>query len=268
MNKMNTEIVEHKAEVLAPADPMVSMIERLVMDEDVDLARIEKMMDLKERQEAKTAEAAYNAALAACQSELPAIVARANNNQTRSKYATLADIYAVAKPVTGRHGFSFSTWPTQAEKEGHLGVKWILRHSGGHSETGVAEIPVDDVGMKGTKNKTPTHAFGSSNSYARRYLFCMVFDIAIEKEDDDGNSGGGKPVATVSEEQYIQVRDFAGRLEVDEAVICKAEKINDLHELPAHRFDGVMRKLETTEKQRAEAAEKESLSVDLEGEAA
>ena len=43
--------------------------------------------------------------------------------------------------------------------------------------------------MKGTQNKTATHAFGSTMSYGRRYLKLMIFDVATTDEDD-GNAAG------------------------------------------------------------------------------
>jgi hypothetical protein len=35
-------------------------------------------------------------------------------------------------------------------------------------------------------NKTQVHALGSTSSYARRYLVCMIFNVTTE-DDNDGN---------------------------------------------------------------------------------
>lgn len=245
-----------------PLDPMMEVIATVVAQPDADIEKIEKMIELKERLDQTAAQKAFNFAMAAAQEQMPAIVARKTNKHTKSQYADLAAIYAEAKPIVSQFGLSFSTFPAQSDQDGCIGVSWTLRHAGGHVETGMADIPLDDRGSSGNANKTKTHAFGSSFTYARRYLFCMIFDIAIGK-DDDGNAGGGTPVKTINDQQFIKIRDTAGELGIDEAVICKAEGIQKLHDLPAKRFDHVMRELETTRKNQTEQAEKEELSAEL-----
>ena len=248
-----------------PVDPMVSMIERMATDPAADIDKLDRLLQMKERMEAGADRKAFFAAMADCQAEMPAIVARSNNDQTRSKYAKLSAIYAEAKPVISSHGFSFSTWPAESKTPGHLAVKWVVRHRDGHSEEGIAEIPLDDKGIKGSTNKTGTHAFGSSNSYARRYVFCMVFDIAIATEDDDGNRGGGRPVTLITSEQYIEIRDLAEQAGVTFAQICTGAGISDLHELPVSKFQTVINKLNATMKaeEAANAKADESLIADL-----
>lgn len=246
-------------------DPMMVLLQTALIDPTIDMDRFDKIIQMKERHESKEAEKSFNADMANCQGSIPSIVARAKNEQTRSKYATLANIYAVAKPIAADFGFSFSTMPAPCETPDHLGVKWTLRHRDGHVESGVAEIPKDDKGMKGTANKTQTHAFGSSNSYARRYLFCMIFDIAIGSEDDDGNAGGGKPVQLISVEQLVAIKDQAGLLGIDESAICRGERIDSLHNLPSEKFASVMSRLEQTESERAAKTSTASVSADLGG---
>ena len=47
------------AETMVPADPMVSMIERVAMDPNADLAKLERMLELKEKHDANQAKAAF-----------------------------------------------------------------------------------------------------------------------------------------------------------------------------------------------------------------
>jgi hypothetical protein len=49
---------------------------------------------------------------------------------------------------------------------------------------------LDDAGKDGTKNKTGIQAMGSTVSYLRRYLVCMIFNVSTD-DDNDGNGGGG-----------------------------------------------------------------------------
>jgi hypothetical protein len=48
--------------------------------------------------------------------------------------------------------------------------------------------------VKGRPNKTALHGLGSSVSYLRHYLTCMIFNVVMRGEDDDGNGfPGGTP---------------------------------------------------------------------------
>ena len=49
------------------------------------------------------------------------------------------------------------------------------------------DLPLDNVGTKGTVNKTGVQATGSTNAYGRRYLVLMIFNVSTEDEDNDGN---------------------------------------------------------------------------------
>lgn len=239
------KFTDHAPAYERPADPMVSMIERVVMDPQADLDKLERMLAMKERMDAESARRQFSEAMAACQSEIEPVARNKTNDQTRSRYADLAAIYTACKPIIAKHGFSFSTFPASSEKPGYMGVRWTLRHEAGHEESDVAEIPLDDKGMKGTANKTQTHAFGSTASYARRYLFCMIFDIATG-DDNDGNRNAPD---TVSADQYIALRDKLEHSGMPEATFHAAfghrDPDNaDLHEFPASRFDEAMKRLD------------------------
>lgn len=244
-----TEITERNHLPPQVSDPMVSMIERVVMDPNADLDKLERMLAMKERMDAEAARRAFSDAMAACQAEILPVAKNRNNDQTRSKYADLAAIYAACKPIIARHGFSFSTFPASAQNAGMMGVRWTLRHQLGHEESDVAEIPIDDKGMKGTANKTQTHAFGSTASYARRYLFCMIFDVATG-DDNDGNS---QKVETISEQQYTILRDLIEKAGITEDIVCCAERVDVLPELPAAKFGHVQGQLLATIKRKEES---------------
>jgi len=243
---------------VAPVDRMLEA----ALNSDVPLDRLERLMDMKRDHEDSEKQKQFNTAMAMCQRDMPTVIARNRNTQTNSNFATLANIYAVAKPVSTGYGLSFSVFPQPCDQQDMLAYKWTLRHAGGYSESDIALVPKDAMGIKGNRNKTETHAFGSSTSYARRYLFTMIFDIAVG-QDDDGNTAGGNRVETISDTQYIAIRDKAGELGIDESVICNAEKVNALQELPASLFDRVMRELKTTEEKQNAARNRGTIMADL-----
>lgn len=225
------------------ADPMVSMIERVATDPNADIDKLERLLAMKERLENAEALRAFNEALATAQEEMPAVVARHDNDQTRSKYAKLKDIYEACKPIAARYGFSFNAVPVTGGRDGFMNMRWTLRR-GAHTESEISEVPIDDKGMKGSQNKTQTHAYGSTTSYGRRYLFCAVFDIAIGDDND-----GQRAQDTVTAEQYIILRDLIAETGTDEAKFHaahghKSPQTADLQEFPARLFEQAKAQLE------------------------
>lgn len=98
--------------------PMISMIERIAMDPNIPLDRLEKMLDMKERMEDRAredeerqAKKAYFAAMSKCQAELPVVTKTRRNSHTNSTYADLAAIEDQAMPIIHKHGFAVSFQP-------------------------------------------------------------------------------------------------------------------------------------------------------------
>ncbi len=99
-----TEMMTQAPAGAAPiADPMVNMIERVISDPSVDLAKLERMLAIKERLDEKAAQKAYAQALAAARAETPPILKDAevdvttNKGRTHYKHETLASIATVIK---------------------------------------------------------------------------------------------------------------------------------------------------------------------------
>lgn len=179
-----------------PATSMTSMIERIVMDPSIPIDRLQQVLALKERMEdraredaERVAKKAYFSAMSLCQSELPIVTKTKKNTHTSSTYADLAAIEAQAMPIIHNHGFAVSFQPDGYNEKGELRILWEISHSEGHARSGVGGIPVDGAGSQGKVNKTGTQAFGSTATYGRRYLLCMLFNISTG--DDDGNATAG-----------------------------------------------------------------------------
>lgn len=194
-----TEITKIETETQhLPADPMVSMIERVAMDPNVPIERLERMMDLKDRHDegirrdrAEHARQAFNTAMSRAQSEMPTVVKSKKNDHTRSTYADLSDIEEQAMPIAYKHGFSVSFTPAGTDERGNLLIDWCVMHEDGHTRQGQAGFPLDGAGAQGKANKTGIQAMGSTMTYARRYLICNLFNIATD-DDTDGN-GANRP---------------------------------------------------------------------------
>lgn len=191
MQSESKPLVNTKGEVMKMPEPeaassLIQVIERAATNPNVDIDKMERLLEMQERIMARDAEAEFNAAMADVQGELRPVIHDAKNDQTRSHYATLEAVAKATKPILVKHGFALSFGTADCPVQDHYRITCDLTHSGGHSKHYFADIPADLTGLKGTPNKTKTHAFGSTMSYGRRYLTLLIFDIATE--DDDGNS--------------------------------------------------------------------------------
>jgi hypothetical protein len=223
-----------------PADPAVSLLDRVLVaarDPNTDVDKLERLMGLYERMSAQQSRNAFDAAMSACQEELPIILRNKRNTQTNSNYADLAAIEDAAMPIVTKHGFSVKFMPEPSALEGHYGVGAVVSNSG-HHEHYHADVPADGAGMKGTANKTATHAFASTMSYGRRILLCMAFNIATK--DDDGNRAGGK---SINADQFFELKQLVEEAQADEQKFCAFLGVEKLDDLPMAKLQGAVAKL-------------------------
>jgi hypothetical protein len=128
------------------------------------------------------------AALAEVQAELPAIVARETakvptkaGGEYSYKYAGLATVAAAVLPLLGKHGLSFTAWPTLAGNR--FVLRYELLHASGQRLGGLYPLS-EDV-------RSP-QAMGSQITYARRYALCSVTGVAPEDDDDAASAEADK----------------------------------------------------------------------------
>lgn len=244
---------------------IVSLIERAARDPNVDIDKLERLMSMQERMLARQAEIAFNAAMQAAQSEMPCVFRDKNNEQTRSRYTSLERIIESIKPVITAHGLSISYGTADSPLPNHYRIVAKVAHSAGHARDYFADIPTDANGMKGTANKTPTHAFGSTMSYGRRYLLLMVFNIALTNEDDDGQAAGRRyhQAAAYDRNEEPDVIGAEGALSLQALVQSTKTSlpkflaifgVASLPEIPSHRLDEATRILQDRQRKVREAA--------------
>lgn len=269
MAATSNAVVERAATAVAPAPApapasetaaILSVIERAARDPSVDIDKMQRLMDMRDRELTRNAKAAYMAALAEMQPELPSIAERGEIRHDRkdrsaapqSTYARWEDINDAIKPALAKHGFALSF---RTGRDGdRIVVTGILGHREGHSEETTMHLPADSSG-----SKNAVQAVGSSTSYGKRYTAMALLNLtsrAPEDRDDDGRAGGGG--STISEEQIGQMRDLIEKVEADLVKFCNHLGIPSLADLPAARFDGAMRELrDYGEKRRREMQERQ-----------
>lgn len=163
---------------------LARMIEQICINPDVDVEKLEKMLDMQERVLDRQAEQSFQIALADMQAALPVIKKEgeiAVNGNVRSKFAKFEDINKQVTPIMREHGFSL-TFETQ-QTDAHINVIGVLRHKDGHKESTQLQIPYDHSG-----SKNAVQAVGSSVSYGKRYVMTALLNLTIADDDDDGVS--------------------------------------------------------------------------------
>jgi hypothetical protein len=189
---VTTDLIERQeAQVQAAqpsATPLLTALAAAASNPAADIDKMERLFAMHESMVKREAEMAFNSAFARAQAKMPTVAHNAANTQTNSKYAKLAAIVKAITPIYTTEGFSMSFDSGKADKEGYTRILARVMHAGGHSREYHYDLPPDDKGIKGSVNKTDLHAAGSTTSYGRRYLTCMIWNVTTE-DDDDGNKG-------------------------------------------------------------------------------
>jgi hypothetical protein len=190
--------IVHKADSLPAVHDesatILSVISRAASDQSVDIEKLERLMAMKERMDAKEAEAAFNGAMARVQAAMRRVEADKVNKQTSSTYASYGQLDRELRPLYTSEGLSLS-FDTEPAGDGMVGMICYVSHEAGHTRTYRASVPSDGKGARGNDVMTKTHAFGSGTAYGMRYLLKMIFNVAIgiDSDDDDGN-GASEPM--------------------------------------------------------------------------
>ena len=144
---------------------MLSTISRLALDPRCDMDKLERLISLQDRMEAKTALEAFNAAFAEMQCEMPSVEKRTENTHTKKMYADLDDINYAVRPVMAKFGFGVSF--KIVNQAAGVSITGILMHKGGHREETTMILPLDTGA-----GRTAVQSVGSTTTYGKRYVMC------------------------------------------------------------------------------------------------
>lgn len=233
---MNALAQQHEPQL--PAEPvslaggLLEVIARAARDPNVDIDKMERLLEMQERVHARNARAAYYEALASMQPSLPIVTERGGikdrNGNVQSTYALWEDVNEAIRPILAQHGFSLSFKVRRSEAE--ITVTGILAHREGHSEETELSLPTDTSG-----SKNAVQAVGSSTSYGKRYTAYALLNITTQGEDDDGRRGGAG--GTVNQEQLGVLNGLADAVGADKRRFCRLFNIQTLADLPANQFE-------------------------------
>lgn len=233
--------VDERESALAVQDQPMSLVERAALDPSIDLDRLERLIQMEQVSKERKAKEAYMKAMAEAQAEMPRVLKNKDNTHTKSKYSDLAAVDAAMKPVITKYGFSLSFNTVATEQKGFVRVGVTVAHKDGHETYHEDDFPLDDSGAKGNSNKTGIQAWGSTVTYARRYMKLMVFDVATS-EDNDGNAQP-QPVQMIGLEEMKTLDDLLEQSGVDRKeflAYAKAEGMGDIKQQNFKHLKGVL----------------------------
>lgn len=177
-----TTVNENKVAVQGN-DNMASMFMNMAMNPECDVDKLEKLMALYERDEARKSQIAFNRDFSAMQSDITTVskgskvsYPNSKGGKTEYSFATLEDIVDMVRPVLQKHGFAVSF---KVNTSSGVNVQCSLMHKDGHSIETAMQVQADSSG-----GKNNVQALGSSISYAKRYTLSSLLNIATRDDDD------------------------------------------------------------------------------------
>jgi hypothetical protein len=255
---MSVAIASTERNEVATATPepasIINMIARAASDATVSIDKMERLFAMHEAMQARAAQSAYQAAMALAQAEIGPVARDRMNAHTKSAYATLEAVDDAIRPIYTGRGFSLS-FDSETTADGKLTVFCDVLHKDGHRERKSLTGALDTVGPNGSRNKTDIQGLGSSTSYLRRYLTCMIFNVTIRNEDRDGNARKPIDTAAVTDKQAEELRALITQAKADIGGFLSYYKAESLSDFPRGRFSDAMGMLRTKiAKQDREAA--------------
>jgi hypothetical protein len=229
-----TELARIEPATEVAHQPMVSMIERIALDPNVPIEKLERMLAMQERIQADSAKSAFAAAFAAASSEFPMIPLNGRGDKNKH-YALLKDIVNLTRPVLSRHGLALSFGVESAPDK--VTVTAELMHVAGHSKTTSMELPRDTSG-----SKNAVQAVGSSQTYGQRYTAQAILGLSLGDDTDDDGAGAADS-GKIDADQYLQLRNLIDEAEADEAKFCEYLKVANIEELPRKSFANAVQAL-------------------------
>lgn len=237
----STEIVvAHNKDEIAS---IMAVIERVALNPNADIAKMEKLLDMQERVLSRNSRMAFNAALAQMQSELPSIAENGAikvGAEVRSRYAMFEDINDAVKPVLQKHGFAISF---RIKQESHIEVTAILSHRDGHSEETTMRLSADTSG-----SKNAVQAIGSAVSYGKRYTMMAMLNITSRDNNDRDDDGQGTSVF-LPHEQAVEIDKLITKVGADKTKFLTFMGVDDVRKILAKDYQKALNALNAKEKQ-------------------
>jgi hypothetical protein len=214
---------------------LMRLIERAAIEPEFDVAKLEKLLDVKERWEKTEARKDFIVASAAFRSEAPKLLKnkRVAFGKTEYDHATLDSIADALAPALGAVGLTYR-WETK-QVDGGISVGCILTHVLGHSETVTLQAPPDQSG-----GKNSIQAVASTVSYLQRYTLLAITGLSTSDADNDGRGYVGFITGDQKDELIALMKNTGA----DVAKFLAYLGVESIDQLPSSHFAEAKKALE------------------------
>ena len=161
---------------------------RVAVDKDLDIVKLERLMEMQITWEAKEARKAFFKAMSKFQGMCPVIKKKKDGQTFKNaqgqktvgyKYAPMGDILIQVGKLITKCGLSYRF--EQTEDQNRISITCIVNHLDGHSEL------VKMTGERGNNSYISSAQNSAATvTYLSRYTFLGSFGIATADEDVDG----------------------------------------------------------------------------------
>lgn len=233
----DTQLAVAGSTALAPSSPPIGAMLQAAFEKGVsseNMAVVEKMMDLFERQQKFDAEKEFNRAFVALQADLPIIVAT-SIIPNRGKYERFEDVMRVVGPLLVKHGFTVSF--SMDFRDGRILETCTLKHVAGHSQS-------NSFAVRPGRADSDTQADCKAATTAKRNALLNCLNIVIRQdallnEDQDASLEG----ATISPDKVAYLREQVAETNSDPVKFLALAGVSKFEEIRTGSYDVLVRAL-------------------------
>ena len=207
--------------------PMAAM--QLALEKNVDLEKIEKMIQLQKEWDAIQAEKAFTIAMTEFKCEAPVITRDKENAQYNSYYTSIGNLVNSCLPKMSECGLSHKWSIEQGEQ---ITVTCIVTHKDGHSEPTSMSGPPD-----GSGSKNPIQQIKSTVTYLKAATFESAMGLASTDAniDDDGN-GAGDEIEYINPKEKQVIADMLADSGSTAEKFLKSMKCETIDKIPSEMY--------------------------------
>ena len=211
---------------------LLAIIQQAAQQPDLDIAKMQQLMELKREWDRDRAAETYSAAITEFQKRCPQIhKGRKPVSGPSYTYASYDDVMVVVSPILAECGIAVTFSTDCADKA----IKTTCRlRVGTHYEDHVFTIPVPEMRVNETQK------YGAALSYAKRYALQSALNIVVTDEDTDASNLVAK---TITGQQVDELSAEIDKRQADPVRFLAAFGIDALCDMPANRFAEAMTQL-------------------------
>jgi len=214
----------------------------MAVSQNAGIETLEKLMDLKDREDATNARKAYVKAMAAFKANPPEILKTKHVSYQNSKNQTVewdhAELGEIAEAII--KGMSphnlYHRWDMEQPDKDTVKATCIITHELGHSEQITMSGPPDTSG-----GKDALKAVSSTNTLLQRLTLLALTGLAAKGMD---NESGPDPVEYITEEEHADLEALMTEVKADSPKFLKYLGVSKLSEIPAKKYKAAVKALE------------------------